>query len=314
MLLALLLLAARGVAADADTDTDTAQPSLPILRFEASPALAPVAARLGKLEPARLARVMTLVGLEHPGPPIRVVLAEEGSPPARRVPAWMAGYAIGPIGLVVLMPARSPWYPDRTLESVLLHEIAHVLVARAAGRRPVARWFNEGVAMAAAPYGLGDRLQLVLASMRRGHPSLISLERAFPVGPDASGRAYALSGAVVRWLLDRYGDRAVARILARVNDGASFAEAFAAVTGEPLAAVEARFWHSVAGWRRLLPLATSPALHWLSITALFLLACALRRRRNTRQRQRWALQEAAPGAVEENETWRVEAPPGGWLH
>lgn len=290
-----------------------AGPSLaapPELRFEAPPELASVVTQLEAVERDRLEGVIDLVGLDDPGPPIRVVLALEGSPPADRVPSWVAGYAVGQIGLVVLMPARSPAYPDRSLDAVLLHEVAHVLVARAAGRQGVPRWFNEGIAMAAGRYGLVDRFEVVLATMRPGNPSLGSLDRGFPVGPDASRRAYALSGAMVRWLRDAYGNRAPARILARVRAGADFDAAFREVTGVPILEAESRFWHTMGNWRRFMPLLTSPTLGWAGITGLFLLAYAVRRRRDARQRAIWAAEDEAEAAAEAaGEAWNVEPPP-----
>lgn len=284
----------------------------PDLRFEAPPALAAVAERLEAVERSRLERVMALVGLRDAGPPIRVVLAAEGSAEAERVPDWVAGYAVGSIGLVVLLPSRSPAYPDRSLDAVLLHEVAHVLVARAAGRRNVPRWLDEGLAMAAGRYGLADRFELVFATMRRGDPSLASLDRSFPASPGASRRAYALSGAMVRWVIDTYGEDAVARMLAQVRAGAAFETAFAAVTGAPLAVGEDRFWQSIGSWRRFLPILTSPTLGWVAITLLFLLAYVVRRRRDGRQRAAWAAEDAR--ASDEREAWRVEETPRDWVN
>ena len=61
----------------------------------------------------------------------------------------MLGRPLGDQGLIVLLPERVPSYPDSSLDDVLLHETAHVLVARAAGGRPLPRWFQEGMAMIA---------------------------------------------------------------------------------------------------------------------------------------------------------------------
>src|SRR4029077_5989874 len=76
---------------------------------------------------------------------------------ARQVPRSTAGFAVSEDNLVVLFPSRSPTYPQDSLEDVLHHEVAHVLIARAAGGRPVPRWFHEGLAMAAErTWGLED--------------------------------------------------------------------------------------------------------------------------------------------------------------
>jgi hypothetical protein len=65
------------------------------------------------------------------------VLATESSDWARGVSPWIAGFAVGS-DLVVLFPARSPSYPDNTLEDVLRHEVTHVLIWRAAAVSPSA--------------------------------------------------------------------------------------------------------------------------------------------------------------------------------
>src|SRR6476620_7613944 len=75
-------------------------PPPPPLVFEAPPALAPVAARLRALGPGNLAAAMRLLGLTEPGPPVRVILAREGSDLAKNVPPWISGYALGDLGVV----------------------------------------------------------------------------------------------------------------------------------------------------------------------------------------------------------------------
>ena len=116
-------------------DLRAAEP--PHLVIEAPQPLLPLAERLRGMSPLAFLPVMELVGLEHPGPPILVVLALEGSEPARLAPSWAAGYAVGRAGMVVLLPERIPSYPYGSIEAVLEHEVAHVLIARAARGRPI---------------------------------------------------------------------------------------------------------------------------------------------------------------------------------
>src|SRR5262245_44412614 len=111
----------------------------PRLIVEAPPALAPVAARLRAIDPQRLVSAMRLVGLTRPGPPIRVIVAPEGSGPAVLVSPWVSGYSLSDQGLIVVLPQRVPTYPDSSLEDLLRHEVAHVLIARASGNRPLPR-------------------------------------------------------------------------------------------------------------------------------------------------------------------------------
>ncbi len=282
-----------------------AAPNPPQLQFEGPEFRDAVLERLRAVDPESFVDLMELVGLEDPGPPIRVLVVAEGSPEARRAPSWSVGYAIGEAGLVVLMPSRipaAPTYPDNGLEAVLRHEVAHVLIARAAHRRPIPRWFNEGLAVfAVRNRGMDDRTRLVWATLRRG-PSLRDLDAAFQSGSFRAGRAYALASAFVRFLLDRYGEHSAAAILDRVGNDEPFDEAFYAATGNNLATAEDRFWSHLDFWNKWIPFLTSSAMLWTMITGLALWAFKRRRDRDEAVREKWQQEELA------------EAPTDGWIH
>lgn len=271
----------------------------PRLVIEAPPALAPVAARIRAIDPARLAAPMELVGLTDAGPPIQVYLAPEGSELARYVPRWVAGYSFGERGVIVLLPARTPSYPDSSLEEVLRHEVAHVLIARAAGGHEVPRWFHEGVAMiAGSSWGIGDRTRLTLALIENDEVSLAELDARFQSGDDGQvARAYALAGAFVNDLFDRYGRGVAADVLAGVARGLPFADAFARATGSSPSAAETSFLRRQSIWYRWVPLATSSVTVWAAITLLALWAGRHRRRRDAALFARWDEEERRAVAV-----------------
>jgi hypothetical protein len=290
----------------------------PQLAFEAPPRFAPTASRLRASVPSQLGSVMRLTGLADPGPPIRVVLAPEGSPEAGLVPRWVVGYALGEQGLIVLLPQRVPSYPDSSLDDVLLHETAHVLVARAAGGRPLPRWFQEGMAMIAGrSWGLDDRTRLTLALLVDRPVSLIALDDQFSRGQAEGNRAYSVAGSFVRDLLDRYGPGVAPAILAGVARGLSFEDAFFTATGTSLAAAEDSFWSRQTFWYRWVPVLTSSVTLWLLITLLALWAIRHRRRRDAAQRRIWEEEEAR-----ERERLRLAAAaaaleasgPDGWVN
>src|SRR5688500_5280684 len=206
----------------------------PELIVQAPPSLERVAAKVRSVDPGRLLDAMRLVGLKDPGPPIQVILGPEGSDLAM-VPPWVSGYAFGEQGVIVLLPARTPSYPESSMEELLRHEVAHVLVARAAGGRPLPRWFHEGMAMIAGlSWGFDDCSQLAMALVASGAVPLAEVERQFGAGPSAVHRAYAISGSFVRNLLGKYGDDSAARILDGVAEGLTFDDAFRRDTGVTL--------------------------------------------------------------------------------
>ncbi len=282
----------------------------PELRFEAPDALAPRVEELEAVDPAALAAIMDLLGLRRPGPPIRVLLVREGSPEARRAPSWAVAYAIGGAGLVVLIPSRVPGYPDKTLDTVLRHEVAHVLIARAARHRAIPRWFNEGLAIyGAREWGFEDRARLTFANLRRGGLALAELDRRFQGGPHSAAGAYALSAAFVRYLLDRHGRWAAAEIFDEMAQGYAFDDAFRRAVGSSLEAEEERFWRHLDIWSKWVPILSSSTTLWLLITLLALWAFKRRRERDAEQLAAW----------DEEERRRLEAaleqaPPGGWVH
>lgn len=287
-----------------------ALPPAPELRFEAPPDLAGQVERFESYDRAPLAETVALLGLDDPGPPIRVLVVHEDAEAARWMPDWGVAYAIGNAGLVVMVPSRLPAYPDSNLEAVLHHEVAHVLIARAARRRPVPRWFNEGVAMVAArqggdSWGLEDRGRLMLATLRRDQSTLADLDRGFQAGAHSAGRAYALSAAFVRFLIDEEGPRSLETIFRQLGAGVPFATAFRRATGQTLVEFERRFWERLDLWNKWIPFVTSSTTLWLLITALALLAFRRRRQRDEELKATW----------DEEERRRLEALPSDpWIH
>ena len=276
------------------------QTAVPTLVVEAPPELAEEARRIRSVDSERLAVIGDLVGLERTGGPIRVLLATEDSEQARSAPSWVSGYAYGALGMVVLLPERGPSYPDSSLEELLRHEVAHVLIARAAGSRPVPRWFDEGLAMVAGgPWSLDDRSRLTLALLADSKVPLDELDRRFAGGSGQVRSAYALSGAFVRDLLQRYGPTTAARILDRLAIGLPFDEAFLRSTGRHLFQAEASFWRRHSFWYRWVPVIASSSTLWLGISVLAVVAGLKRRRRAAELEAMWREEEDGERLAEE---------------
>ena len=261
---------------------------LPQLRMEAPPALETIRTRLESADFQRFSDIAQLVGATDIGPVIRVVLAEEGSDLARGVSPWIAGFAVSDRDLVVLFPFRSPSYPNNTLEDVLRHEVAHVLIGRAAGGRPVPRWFNEGLAMAAErDRRFKDETQLLYQLATGSRTSLEELDRLFAGGQSEQTRAYALAGALVQDLLRQHGQAVAREILMRVRNGRPFEAAFTDVAGTTPASAASDFWSRQRFWTTWLPIVSSTTTLWLAVTMVALLAIYRRWRRNLEIEKKW---------------------------
>jgi hypothetical protein len=265
------------------------------LRVKAPPELNGVKNRIEAMAARNIfATALALTGQERLLHPVRLELVPESAPLARQVPAWVSGYAVAPNNLIVLFPARVRSYPDRNLQGLLQHEVAHLLVAQAAGLQPVPRWFNEGIAtVAAREWGFEDRARYAMAVIGKGPRSTAELDRAFGGDDREVARAYALSAAYVRHLRERHGATVTPAILGLVARGMSFEEAFSRVTATELRRSEVIFFHDKAFWSTWVPFLTSSGFLWMAITALALLAIKRRRARSRAMHEVWEQEEQA---------------------
>ena len=272
----------------------------PSFVIDAPPGLAAERRRLEAFDPQPLASIVQLVGLQSPGPPMRVVLSRGDDEWARQVPPWTAGFAVGSAGLIVLFPSRSPVYPHDTLEDVLRHEVAHVLISRAAGGHPVPRWFHEGLAVAVErPWNVEDRTRLASVLLFGPRLGLADIDGLFAGDEGAQQRAYSLSAALVRYLIHERGNDAPAGILREVSRGLPFDTALVSVTALPVLDFEAAFWRSQRTWTTWVPLVASSTAVWLGVIGLAMLAVRRRRQRSRQLRRHWDDEEEAAATDEQ---------------
>ena len=281
-----------------------AQPevSVPKLEIELRETDPQRAAQIDNLDPGRLRKAAVLTGQISAGEPIHLVLAPESSEVAKTTPRWIAGFAVGNRDLAILFPARSPGYPDSTFEELVLHEVAHILIFRAAKGHEVPRWFNEGLALfVGGPWRLEDRTRVSWALLRRRRTGLGQLDRYFGIDRSAARHAYALSGAFVQDLIRRHGADSPARILAGIAAGLPFEASFERTVGLSLSEAERSFWSRYTFWYRWLPIITSSATLWLFVTALFLLAARARRKRTSQLLESWEDADREPPVLSDRD-------------
>lgn len=275
----------------------------PRFEIDTPPGLEEEALRVRAVASADHSAALRMTGVDGFARTIRIVLAPESSTLARRTPSWVSGFADGQAWTIVVFPARVPSYPDRNLEALVRHEVAHILVDAAAGGRSVPRWFHEGVAtVAAREWGLEDGARYAMAVVGRRERTTEDLDEGFAAGGRRAARAYALSAAFVRMLESDHGPDVTARVLERVRRGTAFRSAYREATGEPLARAERRFFRDRAFWHTWVPFLTSSVALWMGITVLALWAFARRRARSAEMYARWETEDALRPAGPPDET------------
>lgn len=116
------------------------------------------------------------------------------------------------------------------------------------------------------------------------------LSASFPAGEADARLAYAQSASFLAFLDARSGrDRFT--LLMRELRGRDFEEAFHTAYGTGTGAAEGLWLRWVNRRFAWVPAVTSETAFWLLITALFLVAIAVRRRRSRLMRERWEQEE-----------------------
>lgn len=275
--------------------TALSQPNSSVqLLIESPTELSGVAEQVRTFDAAQLVSVMRLTGTHDPGAPIRTLLLSEQSTAAQNTPSWVAGFADPQNDVVIIFPDRIGSYPYRSLEGVLFHEVAHILIGRTTNGRSVPRWFNEGLASAAEQsWSLEDRSRFAWELFVGSDMTITQLESLFGQSHQDVARAYVISEALVRYILQRHGSFAAASVLNRMGSGASFESALYATTGLTISEHLDRFWESQVTWKYWINLAGHPFTLWGFSTLLAIVAIWRHRRRKLERRHQWEMEEQA---------------------
>lgn len=250
------------------------------------------AVRLRQVPAERLDQLRAILAAPPADQPVIVTLAGEDSGLARDVPPWVAGYAHGSAGVVVIFPQRATAYPHDGLGETFLHELAHIYIHRAAGGGEIPRWFHEAMALTLSTgWTMEDRGRTTYAMIRRWNASPGDVDRWLTGNSSEARRGYAIAEAFGRDFLQRYGPRGVQTILRRVREGVPFDRAFSEFTGRTVEGAWLQFWDDQTFVHRTIPLISSGTVLWLCISLLAIAAFRRRRHRDALMHEMWDAEE-----------------------
>ncbi|MBN1459716.1 MAG: hypothetical protein JXA57_09260, partial [Armatimonadetes bacterium] len=179
----------------------------------------------------------------------------------------VAGLAVFPAGVIYLDGTEL----FTSIERVVPHEVAHVLMARALSEAfpSLPAWVGEGV----AEYAAGQRASFVdpaaLQAIGRGRSLAVrDLDAAIRAQDSNSGLAYAQSTSLVHFLVSRQGDEVISELLGSLRRTRNFERSLQEVTGLDLNELEREWRRSVSrrwGWRLLF----RPTLFYVIMLVLF---------------------------------------------
>jgi len=147
---------------------------------------------------------------------------------------WTGGQAFTDQGVVVI--GVSPADLDYGLAATP-HELTHLVIHQATDNPfgDIPRWLDEGLAV----YMSGEldagwrgyRGMIARAAERNELMTLQTLSSTFPADSEQAGLAYAQSGVVVEFIIERYGKEAMAHLLEIFSEGALYDDALQEALG-----------------------------------------------------------------------------------
>jgi len=158
----------------------------------------------------------------------------------------IVAYAIGSENTVVVGLGRAEKDAD-TFRSILKHELAHIYLAHRVGEENLPRWLNEGVCQwvsggISEMLAIGRTTELERATLLGNLLPLDALSQSFPGDDRGLKLAYQESLSFVEFIVDKYGQDALLKVLDDLGKGEGVSEAFKDATGSSLPELEAA-WH-----------------------------------------------------------------------
>jgi hypothetical protein len=218
----------------------------------------------------------------------------ELQPTARPAPEWAGALTYPGLGMVLIMTPGAMESSGTRYWSLLQHEMAHLLLGDAESRHGtrLPRWFQEGIATyVSGEMSLSRLIQLGWAQATGAAPDFRELEYTFPSQPSRAEAAYARSYLFIRYLSHRFGEDAVARVVAESFNRGGINSGVAAAFDVSLAGLLEGFDQYARVKATWIPVITSTATLWGAITLLFLITWFRKKVQGMRTMLQWDREE-----------------------
>ncbi len=218
-----------------------------------------------------------------------------------RLPEWGGGGAIGTDSIIV--PINRTPVLGMDFYQITVHELVHIVVNRAFGTTHIPRWLHEGLAMVlSGEMPLEGQKRLSWAVLSGDLLSLDTIEHVNRFDASRAHLAYAMSHAVVLFMIETYAIDGIEELLRAARGRHSFPAALKEVYGftpQEFEVEAVKFIYS----RYRFSFLSDQSYIWI-LTGLLALAAIIVSQLRTRRRLReMVLQESAlePSQQQEND-------------
>jgi hypothetical protein len=218
----------------------------------------------------------------------------ELQPTMKPAPEWAGALTYPGLGMVLIMTPGAMETGGIRYWSLLQHEMAHLLLGDAESRHNtrLPRWFQEGIATyVSGEMSLSRLIQLGWAQATGTAPDFSELEYTFPIQPSRAEAAYARSYLFIRYISHRFGEDAVARVVAESLLRGDLNSGVAAAFDVSLAGLLEGFDQYARVKATWIPVITSTATLWGVTTLLFLITWFRKKVQGMRTMLQWDREE-----------------------
>lgn len=207
------------------------------------------------------------------------------------IPKWSDGIAAPIHNTIILKSPR--WIPPETdNKAIAIHELTHIILARAVKGNPIPRWFNEGLAVYySGEKGYASSTLVSKALLTDSIIPLSDIDEVLQFHVDKAQLAYQESYLAINYLMNQYGSDAVKKIIQKLGDGLNLNQALLEVIDLDLWEFEDEWLDHIKRKYRWHFLVEFDNYLWVLILALFIIGFIIMRRRNKKTIQRWQMED-----------------------
>jgi len=213
-----------------------------------------------------------------------------------KITDWHTGCAYPEERYIVL---KSPRAIKRNinLESLIAHEIAHILLGASLKRSPP-RWFDEGVAMyESREWRFWDQTLLSWAVLTHSIIPLSKLEKNFPINRKKEELAYTESFSAIAFMIEEFGKDKLRAIISNLTAGKSFEKAIRASLGISKGKFEKRWKKWVKNRYKGFSMALK-LFPWALFPTIFFIVLLVRLRESKRKFERLKYEDILEGYLD----------------
>lgn len=183
--------------------------------------------------------------------PIRIMIYGDDGDFARSLPPnsaeWIGGQAYPGLNLIfaVVEPGAGA---QREVRRMIPHEVSHLMLNQATWNpyNSPPNWLDEGLAVLLQETTETRFEELLERAVRDGRLIPVrALNSSFPLDPDQALLSYAESWSIVSFIVEQYGDAAMADLIAAFRDDASYDEAAQRALGISIDELDAQWKQSL---------------------------------------------------------------------